>query len=254
MTARVPASTAAAPVALGDHTHARAQPGSVDTLAIVDGSVTTAKIVDDAVTAAKLNNDVYATTVTTIDPDDGAVTGTVGGRLAPFDHQHPITTGTPAALTKTATSAESAGTGFARDGHVHATSALPWGIVARQVLTSSEGPYTGNTTTAFSLVDVPVDVTRLYRVNIHQQVSFSVGAGNWSLRLMVDGVLHDFLSRMDGSATFSEVVTDSVLWEPATGTPDLTVQAAEESGGASITLNGAATVKRWFWVEDIGPR
>lgn len=232
--------------ALADHQHPRAALNSVETGAIVD----------NAVTSAKLNDDVYATTVTAIDPDDAAVPGTVGGRLAPFDHQHAIVTGTPAALTKTATSSESAGSGFARDTHVHATNALPWGIVARQKLTVSNGAHSANATTDFALADVPVDVTRLYRVHLHSQYQMSAATGTYTVNFFVDGVAVDRFAvcRNNAASALDSSFSAGILWEPASGTPDLDVRVTEDSGTATFLLVGTATVPRWFWVEDIGPR
>lgn len=55
----------------------------------------------------------------TIDPDDAASAG-VSSSASRQDHQHPITTGTPANIGLTGVNSESSGTGFARDLHVHA--------------------------------------------------------------------------------------------------------------------------------------
>lgn len=55
----------------------------------------------------------------TIDPDDAGSAG-VSSSAARQDHQHPITTGTPASIGLTGVNSESSGTGFARDLHVHA--------------------------------------------------------------------------------------------------------------------------------------
>lgn len=56
-----------------------------------------------------------------IDPDDAGTAG-VATSASRSDHEHPITTGTPASVGLTGTNAESSGTGFARDTHVHAYS------------------------------------------------------------------------------------------------------------------------------------
>lgn len=71
------------------HTHARAQPLSVDTGAIQDGAVTSIKIADGTITSADLASSLYGTvgSVTSIDPDDTASAG-VSTAFAPIDHQH----------------------------------------------------------------------------------------------------------------------------------------------------------------------
>jgi len=248
MPARPPASLTQQLVGLGDHVHTRAQPLSVDTGAIQD----------DAVTAAKLNNDVYATTVTTIDPDDTAASGTVGGQLAPFDHQHPITTGTPAALTLTATSAESAGTGFARDVHVHSTNALPWGVVGTpQVQTGNSAGFTADDTTAdFQLTGIAVSDTRRYVVCLTSDYQITPNPGRWLVNLHVGGTLTNRLWDIDHEAGASNNgwVNARRLWLPSTGTFTLDVGVDEITDGSTLTFTAAATATRDFWVEDIGPR
>lgn len=230
--------------ALSDHVHALAQPGSVDTDAIVD----------EAVTYSKIAAGVKGGTPATIDPDDSSANGSASA-FALADHQHPVTTGTPAALTLTGTSAESAGTGFARDAHVHATDALPWGIVAAQTLATNNGPHTTAATTDLTLADVVVDASRLYVVHCQCQISFDVAGGDWTFNFHVDGTLTLQLGRVEEGATgFQHDNHMAKLWRPSSGTYDLDVRLVENAGGASVTLNGSATVTRDFWVEDIGPR
>lgn len=215
--------------------------------------VDTGDLVDDAVTSAKLNNDVYATSVSAIDPDDAAVTGTVGGRLSPFDHQHAAPAGVPAALTKTATSSESAGTAFARDAHVHATSALPWGIVGRDIFTSDSAGYSTGATTDFSLT-VTVSDTRLYRVHLSAQVTVSGAGGAWSAELHEGGTgVGRFFRYVFGAGVSETPPAEGILWLPATATVTADVRLTG-AGGGTLTFIGSATNPRQFWIEDIGPR
>lgn len=69
-----------------------------------------------SITTTMLASSVYGGTPTTIDPDDAGAAGT-GTTISRSDHQHAITTGTPASVGTA--NAEGAGTGFARDTHVH---------------------------------------------------------------------------------------------------------------------------------------
>lgn len=69
-----------------------------------------------SITTTNLATSVYGGTPTAIDPDDAGAAGT-GTTISRSDHQHAITTGTPASVGTA--NAEGAGTGFARDTHVH---------------------------------------------------------------------------------------------------------------------------------------
>lgn len=239
MNRRLPAQASAQ----ADHQHPRVAAGSVNTIGIED----------DAVTLAKINNDVYATTVTTIDPDDVAAAGTVGGVLSPGDHQHAITTGAPAALTKTATPAESSGTGFARDAHVHATSALPWGIVDRDIFTSNSAAFSSTNTTDFSLT-LTADATRLYKVCLSTEVDASVDS-RWVIQVFAGGT-------QVGEVYREQVLTGGVigycnghlLWLPSSGSITVECRVLNTAGGGTLTFPGSGTIPRQFWIEDIGPR
>lgn len=218
--------------ALADHTHARVQPLSVDT-----GAFT---------------SDVYGTTTVAIDPDDAASAGTAA-TVSRSDHAHEFTTATAVALTKTATSSEGSSGDGARADHVHATNALPWGIVTpRQSLTTSNGPHAGDATTDLSLASVSVDSSRLYRVVLHAEWQVSAGAV-WDINFHVGGTLTDTLANINTAGAGTGTISNEILWEPSTGTPTVDVRADFISGG-TLTLNGSATGKRHFWIEDIGPR
>lgn len=68
------------------------------------------------ITTGDFNSSVYGGTPTSIDPDDAASAG-VAATVSRSDHQHAATAGTPVSV-GTANS-EGAGTGWARDTHVH---------------------------------------------------------------------------------------------------------------------------------------
>lgn len=68
------------------------------------------------ITTTNFASSVYGGTPTAIDPDDAAAAGTAT-TVSRSDHQHAIVTGTPASVGTA--NAEGAGTGFARDTHVH---------------------------------------------------------------------------------------------------------------------------------------
>lgn len=219
-------------------------------------SVDAAAIQDGAVTAAELAPGLFGGVPSTIDPDDAASNGT-GQIFALSDHQHPIVTGAPAALTKTAASAESAGTGFARDVHVHATNALPWGVVARHQI-AVDGAALGDGAVADWLLDeVPVDSSRLYVVHFKTKALFSA-ASQWAIDVRADGVAIETVWQESAIAAGKLLtVCVAALWEPSTGTPDVDVQVDNTSGGGTVTFLHAGSGKntpRSLWVEDVGPR
>lgn len=194
---------------------------------------------------------------TRIDPDDAAVVGS-SGLWALSDHQHPISTGSPSALTKTAASTEGSSVIFVRADHGHATDALPWGIVARQLLTTDSGTLASvGADSDFFLDEVPVDVTRLYKVHVHTMALFS-NASQWVFAFHADGVLVDSVWRKSQIGAGQLLPVDiEFLWTPATGTPDLLIRVGGTVGNVQLlatTTSMATTAMRWFWVEDIGPR
>lgn len=80
------------------------------------GEVGADQIADGSITPTELNASIYGGTPTSIDPDDAGSAG-VATTLSRSDHQHAMTTGTPASVGTA--NAEGSGTGFARDTHVH---------------------------------------------------------------------------------------------------------------------------------------
>jgi hypothetical protein len=218
-------------------------PGSVDAAAIADGSIT----------AVELNSSIYGAvgSVTAIDPDDAASAG-VSTLVARIDHQHPITAGTPAALTRTTTSAESAGTGFARDVHAHATDQMAWGRIADQVLTSNNGAHTTNATTDHTL-SATVLATRLYTINLNVLWNRSAN-GDWQVNVHVGGTLLTEIGRLGDNAVGANRYLMACEWKPSAGTFTVDIRVVEISGTADLTLLGGAGSERHFWIEDVGPR
>jgi hypothetical protein len=202
-----------------------------------------------------------------IAPDDAAAEGN-STSFARANHVHGITCGAPAALTLTATAAESSGTGFARDAHVHATSALPWGVVGSRFSTTTAQTLTsvtsggGTATTDMAVSSVVVDATRLYTVNfaaIVQLVTASSTAGA-AIELLVGGTQVDTLwDDEDMQAGVDVWAASRKLWEPASGTVNITTRLRNRSGTTQNFVIGARStagqvLARHLWVEDIGPR
>ena len=186
-----------------------------------------------------------------IDPDDAAATGT-SGTAARSDHQHAIVTNVASALTKTATSTEGTDA-FARNDHLHATSVLPWGIVARQSLTTSSSGFTTNATTDMAISGVVVDSTRLYEVYAHSEWVVTAGAV-WDVEFYVDAVLTDTLQNINTAGAISDTMSATILWTPTSGTKNVDIRVVEVGGTATLTFNGSATGQRHFWIKDIGLR
>lgn len=130
------------------------------------------------------------------------------------------------------------------------------GIIARQILSTNSSTFTTDATTDFVLNNVPVDSSRLYAINLHALGNLS-NTGDWSIDVYADGVLLDQLTRLDsddGAVNHTLMIQARLLWEPATGTPDLDIRVDELSGTGDLAFFGTGTLRRQFWVEDVGPR
>lgn len=218
-------------------------------------------------TTTDLAASVYGGTPTAIDPDDAGAAGTAT-TISRSDHQHQATCGAPAALTKTATASEGSGTSLARDTHVHATSALPWGVVGSRFSTTTAQTLTsvtsggGTATTDMAVSAVAVDVTRLYTFNFAAIVQL-VTAGSTlgaAIEVLVDGTQVDTLwDDEDMQAGVDLWAASRKLWEPASGTVDVTTRLRNRSGTTQNFVIGARSaagqvLARQLWIEDIGPR
>lgn len=187
-----------------------------------------------------------AATITGVNAEGAAAT------FARSDHNHDIDTSPASALTLTSSNTEGVGL-FARSDHGHSTAALPWGVVDYQILTTSNGPHSGTTTTDMALTGVPVDVARAYKVHVHTEWAVTGGVV-WDVEFLVGGVLTNTVATINTAGAISDTISASFLWLPATGTPNLAIRATELSGTATLEFRGSATGTRDFWVEDIGPR
>jgi len=247
MPARPPASLPQQQVAQSDHTHARAQPLSVDTGAIQDGSVT----------PAKLHTSVYGASTVAIDPDDAAAAG-VAATVSRSDHAHEFLTAAPSALALTATNSEGSSGDGARADHGHSTNALPWGIVGTpQVQTGNSSGFTADDTTAdFQLTGISVSDTRRYFVCLDSDYQITPVPGRWLINLHVGGTPTNRLWDIDHASggPNNGYINARKLWLPSTGTFTLDVGVDEITDGSTLTFTAAATATRVFWVEDAGPR
>lgn len=217
-----------------DHQHPRATQGSVG--------------------VGALDSTVYGGTPVAIDPDDIGAAGSAL-TLSRSDHAHEFLTATAAALTKTAASSEGSSGDGARADHVHATDALPWGIMSpRFTSTANSSAYTDTAVTDFAIADMVVDSTRLYKVHFHCADVQSSAAGNKNIHFRVDATVTQQIAFVDTITGLDHVpVSAGFLWTPTSGTKDLDVQVVI-AGGGTFTFNAAASDPRWFWVEDVGPR
>jgi hypothetical protein len=196
-----------------------------------------------------------AATPSAIDPDDAAVVGT-STLYARQDHQHANLAGAPDALERRTSNAEGTSGSFARADHDHATSALAWGIMARQTLTTSNGPHSTDATTDFALSSVAVLSTRLYKVVLDTEYAM-VGTepAEWSINFHVGGTLTEKLAAIrEVAADARHTLHIEYLWEPSAATVNVDVRVTELSGTTTLAFFGAATNTRQFWIEDIGPR
>jgi len=128
------------------------------------------------------------------------------------------------------------------------------GIVARQRLFTTATDISADGYTDFALADVAVDSSRTYAVHLDTAWTLT-GTSRWIGEFRVDGVAAGRLfDETAPSGQLSGQTSGVCVWEPDTGTPDLTIYADEISGTAAARFIGAAGTPRVFWVEDIGPR
>lgn len=127
------------------------------------------------------------------------------------------------------------------------------GVIAKQTLSADSTGITGSATTDFALASVATDSSRLYRWNLKTQYLMSA-AGLWTVAFFVDGVDTDRMHTIDEPASRRDFIDTSGTWEPTTGSKNLDVRVTKISGAATLTFEGGATIKRQFWIEDVGPR
>lgn len=201
---------------------------------------------------------VYGGTPPSIDPDDAGAAGTAT-TVSRSDHQHQFTCATAAALTRTNTPGEGVATTSARSDHVHSLGPLPWGVVARQVLTANDTTRTGDATTDMVLNNVSVIAGHLYAVIIQGLGDLSAATGSWQLNLLVNGTYVDTFSRITNEVAGASrhPINGMCTWEAPTtqATDDFTVQADERTGTADLTLIGgtdATSPPRTMLIVDLG--
>lgn len=132
---------------------------------------------------------------------------------------------------------------------------VAWGVVGTPFeAVASDTPRTASATTDMAMTGLVVRSDRLYRVNVHSRWSIGGGAGHWEINFHVGGVATDRIDNLNEAASSDGTMTNSVLWKPSSGTVNVDLRVVEVSGSSTMTLVGSAAVKRWFWVEDIGPR
>ena len=175
----------------------------------------------------------------------------VAATFARSDHNHTIDSDPPIALTLTESNTEGSGVP-ARANHGHSTAALPWGLLASQILTTTGTAFSVDSTTDFTLTPT-VSATRNYRVVLHSQVVLSA-LGIWNINFHVGGVLTGRIHAIDFDTGGRDFVNAEFLWQPASGSPTVDIRVAETLGSATIQFEGAADNPRQFWIEDIGPR
>lgn len=137
--------------------------------------------------------------------------------------------------------------------HYNGTSWVPSNnnIIKYQELTANSTSYNSTIATDFALATVVVTAQRLYNVTLKTWWVTSA-ACTYTVDFWVDGTLTDqFLGATDGNRG---QISTSCLWQPTTGTKTLEVRIVQVVAGGTLTFVAAATQKRQFWVEDIGPR
>ncbi len=125
-------------------------------------------------------------------------------------------------------------------------------LVKRQVLTSDSTAYSASGDTDMTVTGVPVVLGRVYPVHFHSQVTVNA-AGTWRVILKVGGSDYDRIHHMVWGS--SGVITISVWTEyvpTSTTTLTFTIALSEVAGTSTMTLNGAAAVRRRLSIYDGG--
>jgi len=133
---------------------------------------------------------------------------------------------------------------------------IPRGIVARQILAVSNGPFSVSSDSDFALAGVVVNVLRLYKVTLKSQyfLNFTSGEAIWTFEFFVDGVLDDCFHTIDRTSADRSHMCASILWQPTTGTKALKVRVTRSSGSSAVSFEADADNQRSFFVEDVGLR
>jgi len=220
--------------------------------------VTTENIVDGTIQPGDLNSAVYGGVPPAVNPDDAGTAG-VATTLSRSDHEHPFPCATPSDLTETQTSAEGSSSSSARADHTHATTVLPWGLVARQTLTAASSTFTGDSATDMVLNNVSVVQGRLYMALIAGLADMSAATGQWQLNLHVNGTFVGTFTRLvnEVAGAARHPINGVVFWTAPTtqATDDFTVEADERTGTSDVTLVGgtdATNPPRTFAIFDVG--
>lgn len=127
------------------------------------------------------------------------------------------------------------------------------GVLAYQQLTSNSSGYTADATSDFSLTNIEVDSTRMYKIGLSVVMNFTA-ASSWFVNLHVGGVAIMRVAMEDPTAPSNVLIDWQGLWTPDTGTYDLDIRVDEQSGSATLTFAASSAAPRQFWIEDVGPR
>jgi len=129
-------------------------------------------------------------------------------------------------------------------------------IVGRHILTGDSSVFSATGVTDWSISNVVVFSTRIYRVTLKSDylLTFTSGAAIWDINFHVDGSLTDKFHVIDRGVNDRTALCSSILWQPTSGTKTCTVSLVEVSGVSTVTFQASGTNQRSFWVEDIGPR
>jgi hypothetical protein len=126
------------------------------------------------------------------------------------------------------------------------------GITAQFVSNVNSSAFTVDTVTDMVLNNVPVIAGDTYALHLHTGTTHSASPSRWDLEARVNGVV---VGRFGISeAGDLEDIDGTVYWTAPTtqATDDFDVFGNEQSGAGDLTLNGTATIPRWFTIVNIG--
>lgn len=135
---------------------------------------------------------------------------------------------------------------------------MPRGLVAQDVSSIGEGPYSVTSVIAqLSLTDVEFLAGRTYAISYHEPHIIFSGSGRWDILLRKDGAtMASFGSQQDSFGGTVRVPMDSTIYYVPTANEivDLTIAPTESLDGATIEFVGASTQQRALTVLDLGAK
>jgi hypothetical protein len=131
---------------------------------------------------------------------------------------------------------------------------VAWGIVGTpQGFTASGSSLATGAGSDFTRT-ITTRSDRNYKVHLHTRVSPS-NTSEWEIAANTSDLESLRMDNIDAQTGMDNLLTSSaVLWQPTSGSKTIAVAVTRNAGTGTIQFLATAASKRWFWVEDVGPR